>query len=499
MEQALINPAIQKAKETRETTKIVVRSDGYTLDRVDKDTGKVLEADIAPTTFEGFIRKWIHGKLGNRTTCGSYKADDDRLYYHWVDDYSDNIVDDILAIKLKDGRILGNAAKLEKCGIHRRSTEAPAQRVMFDMNIAMVPFNVFTEAKLDIRKAKIVAQGKEENLVMPKLVLSDSGDWIPEDLNGFQSSFGKKRVEDYMLKLRVEEVPKDYEYVMDKNGNHKHDKRGNAIKRYGTTYKYYFTDARKLAERHFVGAMIIQVKEKYFLFDLDRNEVKHYRFNPFLAELPYPVKTIEEAYESLKPKPVVDALKRGKKVLRQGEWFFIPFGRLPFDEDKLSDTVTKYRRVLDDSIPNVNKYDLDGLVYNSFSRSNSEEVLAALKSLDRDVRSRSRYKDMLPGLRKQIFSRLRLFKQALRKYAMKLKAQEAWLDKNQVFLYGGELRAGTNRPNRVEKLIKHNGITYVSGCVEHTGREHEPIELKTWHIAVPNTAVKSWTISGNID
>ena len=31
------------------------------------------------------------------------------------------------------------------------------------------------------------------------------------------------------------------------------------------------------------------------------------------------------------------------------------------------------------------------------------------------------------------------------------------------------------------------------------GREHEPLELKIWHKAIPNTAIKSFTITGNID
>lgn len=48
-----------------------------------------------------------------------------------------------------------------------------------------------------------------------------------------------------------------------------------------------------------------------------------------------------------------------------------------------------------------------------------------------------------------------------------------------------------------KKIIQ--GKTYVKGTISHTGREHEPISLKTWHYAIPNTAIKSFTITGNID
>jgi len=61
------------------------------------------------------------------------------------------------------------------------------------------------------------------------------------------------------------------------------------------------------------------------------------------------------------------------------------------------------------------------------------------------------------------------------------------------------LRAGNNRPNKVDKLFIYEGIHYCKGTVTHTGREHEPVELEKWHIAVPNTAVNSYTITGNID
>lgn len=62
------------------------------------------------------------------------------------------------------------------------------------------------------------------------------------------------------------------------------------------------------------------------------------------------------------------------------------------------------------------------------------------------------------------------------------------------------LRAGPNRPNTVPEGFTRDGVTYVRGTVEHTGREHAGLKLGTvWHIPVANTASESFTITGDID
>lgn len=76
-------------------------------------------------------------------------------------------------------------------------------------------------------------------------------------------------------------------------------------------------------ERHFTGALLLENDGRKFLMDIDREEIKHGLFNAFFVEVESWVKTIEEAYESMKPKEVRAAEKEGLKVLRQGEWFFI--------------------------------------------------------------------------------------------------------------------------------------------------------------------------------
>lgn len=83
------------------------------------------------------------------------------------------------------------------------------------------------------------------------------------------------------------------------------------------------SDTGKLETRHFTGALLLENAGRKFLMDLDRIEIEHKIFNVFFVELKSHVKTISEAYESMKPTEVRDAEKRGIEVKRQGEWFFI--------------------------------------------------------------------------------------------------------------------------------------------------------------------------------
>ena len=62
-----------------------------------------------------------------------------------------------------------------------------------------------------------------------------------------------------------------------------------------------------------------------------------------------------------------------------------------------------------------------------------------------------------------------------------------------------ELRAGKNRPNHAEKGIQVGEKYFVSGEVSHSGREHKTITLDGWHEAMPNEAIGSFTITGDVD
>jgi len=154
-------------KDKRWETELRARTKtGYKMDRYCKQCGGVVDEDVPPKSFEGFIRAWAHNKLVDIKSCNNYYVDyEGRLKYESVTDGGK----DTLAIRLEDGRILGNAQKMNSCGSMLSQIEAPAQQVMMDLKIAMVPFNVFKEADLNIMNAKVVCQGESEILMSPKL------------------------------------------------------------------------------------------------------------------------------------------------------------------------------------------------------------------------------------------------------------------------------------------------------------------------------------------
>lgn len=156
---------------------------------------------------------------------------------------------------------------------------------------------------------------------------------------------------------------------------------------------------------HFTGASLFQNESKCFLFDIDREEIKHGIFNPFIVELPKNVETIKDAYESLIPNEVKMALKENKQVLRQGEYFFIK--------------------------------------------------MLSKDALKPDTNGREGYKT-------------------------------------------ARLQAQGNRPHEASLFNEKTGL--VSGFVKHWGREHKDLDLSMgWFLAVPNTAARSFTLTGDID
>jgi len=93
----------------------------------------------------------------------------------------------------------------------------------------------------------------------------------------------------------------------------------------GKTYGYW----------HILGAVVIFHKGKYYLCGLDDGTY-------FVCELPKTPRNCDDAYEVLKPREVKKAEAEGAKVLRQGEWFFVPTGMKDKDlANKLEWTQTK--------------------------------------------------------------------------------------------------------------------------------------------------------------
>jgi hypothetical protein len=83
-------------------------------------------------------------------------------------------------------------------------------------------------------------------------------------------------------------------------------------------------DKGSAVARTFGGAKLFKLDGKTYLFDIDRDQVNRHHTNIFLTELPTSVGSIADAYESLKPKAVLDAEAKGSNVRRHGPVFFIP-------------------------------------------------------------------------------------------------------------------------------------------------------------------------------
>lgn len=436
---------------------------GYKMISKCLNCGKVLSKDMFPaTTFEGFVRRWVAGKMtekvrgkaATQSVCGNYRSTATELSYYGSGRNTQTGTD-ILAIKLPDGRLIGNASKLPRCGSYRRGAESPAQRVMQGLEIPLIPFNVFEEAHLDLQTARVVEQGKTEELLVPKMV--------------WNSSSGQLQFMSIWTDKDGVEKPKKTKSIRE-------------IERYKASWSkskwcWKQIDRRNLERRHFIGAMVLEVAKRYYLFDVDRRELTFYRFNAFLSELPRPVDTIAEAYDSLIPDIVRKAVANGKKVLRQGEWFFIP-AKLP-KPIKASES----DRMVGEDEPDPKKFDLPywrRRDQGSFQK-DIDEHLAKIDKRYHESHLQ-RITDYKAATELYLKARERLAKENPKKYARR-----------------GELRANNNRPNEVNIYLSIPEGQFVSGEVTHSGREHEPLHLKGWYIAVPNTAIGSWQITGAID
>lgn len=257
-----------------------------------------------------------------------------------------NFKEDILCLRItkdKSETIFGNSSRLQA---EATWGESRSQALLRQLNIPMLPFESFTEAGLKLTSLEIIDQSGHET-------------------------------------VKRHNPNKD-----------KYDKNNKLI-------------SKHFENTHFTGASLFKISNKYFLFDIDRAEIAHGIFNPFITELPKAVSTIKEAYDSLIPESVKLALKEGQKIKRQGEYFFI--------KQKISVSPTMRTRFGGTS-------------------------------------------DYLPGV----------------------------------------LQAQGNRAHICSLFNKESGL--VSGQVTHQGREHQDLDLSDgWYMPVSNTAVKSFTLTGDVD
>lgn len=216
------------------------------------------------------IQCFLKGETGK---FGKYFAVKNALVYRTILTERNGTVQEVgqnvIALKIERAHetiLIGNSSILPLIGRTAAWGRESLNRGVTDVQtrlsryIPMIPFSVFTEAGLNLNKLSILERGPE------------------------------------MTVTRIEQ---------------KYDAR----KREHVNFD---------VEVHFTGASLFTVENKTFLFDIDQREIKHKIFNAFLVELTTPVKTIAEAYESLKPQEVKDAEAKGLEVKRQGEWFFIP-------------------------------------------------------------------------------------------------------------------------------------------------------------------------------
>jgi len=229
--------------------------------------------------FEKAINCFLRGESGK---YGKYVSVPNALVYRsMITNDTGGVMEvrqNIIAARI-NGIVLGNSSILPLIGrtvafgnsSNNRSI-TPVQETLGSM-VPMLPFSVFIEASLDLNAIEILERGSDET-INRKYENTDF------------SSYDKKQA---LKKGKKYETP-----------------------------EFLFEDV------HFTGAFLFKIESKFFLFDIDREEIAHSIFNPFLVEIPKPVATIEEAYHALIPNEVHEAKAKGLKVIRQGEFFFIP-------------------------------------------------------------------------------------------------------------------------------------------------------------------------------
>lgn len=75
-------------------------------------------------------------------------------------------------------------------------------------------------------------------------------------------------------------------------------------------------------QHHLLGGCVFSFKDRYFFSGIDETGKGNHIY--FLTELTKPALSVEDALHSMKPQEVIEAENNNLKVLRQGEWFFIP-------------------------------------------------------------------------------------------------------------------------------------------------------------------------------
>ena len=219
--------------------------------------------------------------------------------------------------------------------------------------------------------------------------------------------------------------------------------------------------------RHFSGACVFQIADDHYLYDLDRKELdEHKIFNPFVVKLPKPVCSIGEAYDTLIPDEVREALQNNTEVTRQGEFFFIKHS---------SDY--PLREPLTDEERQILRYPPSRAGF-GFEKTSSFVWL-------RD--------DTAPfEPEEELTEEMKLFQESALKYHDVVE-KALRVCPHTIFI-------GRNTTHTAEfGALDGQGVAFVSGRIVHSGRQHGTLHLDGWWKVVPNNAVASFTIRGNVD
>lgn len=372
---------------------------------------------------EDFLRAFVENRLGRKTKHENYSVRQEgkiakliytafqRVYSHDISSTRKILEgEEEIAIRLETGVVLSNADRLSLCGSHMAfgqrhksgMRKAPAQEVLENAGTLPIPFTVFKDAELDISQTRIIEKAPEETLVTRARIYND------------------KTAEAHDVKER----------------------------------------------RHFVGACLFTVGKDYWLFDVDREDLKDFRFNPFIVRLSSQVASIEEAYLSLKPEEVISAEHEGLEIIRMGEWFFIK------RHDSLPDLPQPPAELISAAQNPPDAGEMGGIIVpdkyepgSKYGRSYGFPDKELEKKYDQAIANWEN-------------ARRRLTEYSPHK---------------------GKLRAGGHRAHDVEKFVSGNGITLVSGKVTHPAGDHRELELVGWWEPIPNKGAQSWTIRGEID
>ena len=294
-----------------------------------------------------------------------------------------------------------------------------------------------------------------------------------------------------------------------------------------------------VVNRHFAGAVLLKIEDRYFLFDADREELKYCNFNPFFTELSGPAATIAEAYEKMAPQEVHAARKDGIHVERQGEFFFVrvpdveTVGAIKDSYDKKTvEIITERIDTLGAAVVNHFNYDrlsgvetfIEEYVKKDHTNDKPEELISDVEEtlepmvarlltnqglktawVGEDTggdnsRSYSHYGEGHSGthvdyLREELAVRLHSEHGADRKYGI----QFSTVLTAQLVSPRTDAQVGGNGHIATAMVIKPTEdpkvrAFYVRGAVLHRGREHRPVYLPGWYRVYANTSVRNWTV-----